>query len=210
VRPVLWFILFGALAALSGCANAPSLGEPIRDLSRRTALLEAYHRPDVPKVIFRTLIRWGEREIALTEIVKTDPEGGAAVAGITDIGSTLYAAQVGPDGRGQVISNALPFSDQWLLDGLVAELLIPWHGPDQACQLHRQPGNAWALACQEDRITRLFVFDEAGHWQRLCRFSNSRLLSRTFLEWDGQSVPRIMRVDNPGKHYHVVRERVPG
>jgi hypothetical protein len=144
----------------------------------------------------------------LTEIVRAAPDGGLAVAGITDIGSTLYAAQVGPDGRGHVVSNSLPFSNQWLLDGLVAELIVPWYGPNEACQLYKQSDGTWALACAEGRITRLFIFDEAGTWQQLCRLSGSRLLSRTFLEWDGQAVPRIMRVDNPGKHYHIVRERV--
>lgn len=194
--------------AITGCAGRPSLGVPINDASRRTALLQAYHRPDVPKAVFRTLIRWGGREISLTEIVRVAPEGGAAVAGITDISSTLYAAQIGPDGRGRVISNALPFSDRWLLDGLVAELLIPWDGPNEACQLYKQPDDAWALACQEGCITRLFIFDGDGNWQQFSRLSGSRLLSRTSLQWDGQPVPRTMRVDNPGKHYHVVRERV--
>ena len=208
MRCVVWLTLSGVFAAVSGCASHPSLGEPIDDAPRRTALLQAYPRPDVPKAVFRTLIRWGGRQISLTEVVKAAPEGGVAVAGITDISSTLYAAQVGPDGRGRVISNSLPFSDQWLLDGLVAELLVPWYGPNETCQLHRQPDNAWVLACQEGRITRLFIFDEAGNWQQFHRLSGSRLLSRTFLDWDGEPVPRIMRVDNSGKNYHAVRERV--
>ncbi|MBN1506024.1 MAG: hypothetical protein JW955_04215 [Sedimentisphaerales bacterium] len=210
MRCVIWIILSGAFAAASGCASYQSLGEPIDDASRRTALLQACPRPDVSEAIFRTLIRWGGREISLTEVVKAVPDGGAAVAGITDIGSTLYAAQIGPDGRGHVISNSLPFSDQWLLDGLVAELLVPWYGPNEACQLYRQPGNAWALACREGRITRLFTFDETGNWRQFCRLSGSRLLSRISIEWDGRSIPGIMRVDNPGKHYRVVRERVSG
>lgn len=208
MRHAVLFILSGVFVAASGCASHQSLGEPINDASRRTTLLQAYHRPDVPKAVFRTLIRWGGREISLTEIVRAAPDGGVAAAGITDIGSTLYAAQVSPDGRGHVISNSLPFSDQWLLDGLVAELLVPWYGPNDTCRLYKQPGDTWALACKEDRITRLFMFDEAGDWQQLCRLSGSRLLSRTSLEWDGQPVPKIMRVDNPAKHYHAVRERV--
>ena len=208
MRRVVWFILSGVFVAVSGCASHQSLGEPIDDASRRTALLQTYHRPDVPKAVFRTLIRRGGREIALTEVVRAAPQGGVAVAGLTDIGSTLYAAQVGPDGRGRVISNSLPFSDQWLLDGLVAELLVPWYGPNEACNLYRQGNDTWALACEEDGITRVFLCDGAGNWQQFCRLSGSRLLSRTFLEWDGQPVPKIMRVDNPAKHYHAVRERV--
>ena len=55
------FILFGLLVGASGCTYQPSLGEPIDDDARRAALLRAYRRPEVPKVVFQTLIRWGRR-----------------------------------------------------------------------------------------------------------------------------------------------------
>jgi len=192
----------------SGCAYQQSFGEPIDDVARRAALLQAYPRPNVSQAVFRTLIRWGKREVSLTEVVKTSPDGGLSVAGVTDISSTLYAAQIDPNGRGHIINKSIPFSNRWLLDGLIAELLIPWNGPNETCRLHRQADNTWAFVCQEQRIARVFIFDGAGSWQQFHRVKGSRLLSRAFLEWDGQPIPKIMRVDNTAERYQVVRERV--
>ena len=221
MRSAVWFILLGLLVGGFGCASAPSLGEPVDDAARRAALVQAYPRPDVPQAVFRTLIRWGAREVSLTEVVKVSPEGGLSVAGVTDIGSTLYAAQVDPEGHGHVLRKSLPFSDQWLLDSLIADLLVLWNPPKETCQLRKQADQkdpkrdtsrlgtqTWALVCPEQNITRVFLFDEAGSWQQFQRLRGSRLLSRTSLEWDGQPIPRIMRVDNLDKHYRVVRERV--
>ncbi len=208
MRSSTWLILMTLLLGGSGCAYERSFGEPVDDAARRAVLLQAYPRPDVSQAVFRTLIRWGKREVSLTEVVKAFPDGSLSIAGVTDIGSTLYAAQIDPNGRGQVINKALPFSDQWLLDGLVAELLIPWNGPTQACRLYTQANNAWALVCQEQRITRVFIFDGAGNWRQFQQRRGDRVLSQAFLEWDGQRIPRIMRVDSTARHYHIVRERV--
>ena len=208
MRSDAWLILMALFLGGSGCAYQQSFGEPIDDVARRAALLQAYPRPNVSQAVFRTLIRWGKREVSLTEVVKTSPDGGLSVAGVTDIGSTLYAAQIDPNGRGHIINKSLPFSNRWLLDGLIAELLIPWNGPNETCRLHRQADNTWAFVCQEQRITRVFIFDGAGSWQQFHRVKGSRLLSRAFLEWDGQPIPKIMRVDNTAEHYQVVRERV--
>jgi hypothetical protein len=186
----------------------------------------------------------------LTEIVKIPPDGGFSVAGVTDIGSTLYAVRVDPNATGRVIRKSLPFSDRWLLDGLVAELLVPWNGPTEACRLFRQsdgicvegvppsarlsspksnrglegdpkrdesrlgtqardtPDGTWALVREVGDDTCVFSFDAGGRWQGLGRFSGGRLRSRVSLEWDAESIPKVMRVDNPRKHYHAVRERV--
>lgn len=198
----------GLLFVVSGCALRQSLGEPIDDPARRTALLGTYRRPEVAEAVFRTLIRWGGREISLTEIVKPSPDGSLSVAGITDIGSTLYAAQIDPDSHGQILSKSLPFSDRWLLEGLIAELLIPWNGPPETSQLYERSDGTWAMACKKRRATHLFIFNEAGTWQYFHRLTGSRVLSRAVLEWDGDPVPRIMRIDNPGRHYHAIRERV--
>ncbi len=184
--------------------------------------------------MFRTLIRWPGREISLTEIVKVTPEGGFRAAGITDIGSTLYAVQVAPNGASCVLAKSLPFSDRWLLDGLVAELLIPWDGPHEAGQgarvpsrilprlgappnasdhvwdpqLYRQSDGRWTLAHHVGDDTHLFIFEAGGEWRELRRFSGGHLRYRASLEWDEEPIPKIIRVDNPGNHYRTVRERV--
>jgi hypothetical protein len=208
LRSIVRFILLGLVVGGSGCASHLSLGEPVNDDARRAALLRACPRPDVPQAVFRTLIRWGSREVSLTEVVKVSAAGGLSVAGVTDIGSTLYAVRVDPDGRGHVLRQSLPFSDQWLLDSLIADLLVPWNRPKETCQLYKQAHRTWALVCPEQGITRVFLFDETGSWRRSLRLRGARLLSRISLEWDGQSLPRILRVDNLDKHYHLVRERV--
>ena len=208
MRSAIESILLCLLAGVCGCACPQSLGERVDDIARQAALLHAYQRPDVQQVVFQTVIRWGERGISLTEIVKAAPEGGFSVVGLSDIGKTLYAVRVDRDGKGQVISKSLPFSNQWLLDGPVAELLLPWNGPDETCPLHKLSDGTWALVCQAKRDVRMFIFGEVGKWIEFRRFSGCRLLSRISLEWDGGPVPKVMRVDNPGNHYRAVRERV--
>jgi hypothetical protein len=215
VRRILICVLFGA----AGCASHPSLGEPVDDAAQRTALLQAYRRPNVQETVYRTLISWPGREVSVTEVVKVSPDGSFSVAGVTDIGSTLYAVQVAPDGQGRVLSKVLPFSDQWLLDGLVAELLIPWNGPDEACRLfvgraspHDVLGergrSPYTLVREGGDEIQVFTFDAGGQWQGCRRFSGGRLQSQAVLEWDAQSLPRRIQVNNPRHHYHIIRERV--
>jgi hypothetical protein len=202
-----------------GCASHPPLGEPVEDAGRRAALLQAYHRPNVHEAVFRTLICWPGREVSLTEVVKIAPDGGFSAAGITDIGSTLYAVQVAPDGQGRVLSKVLPFSDEWLLDGLVAELLLPWHGPDEACRLfmdraspHDASGERGRSPCLLVREVgddlQAFLFDDGGRWRGLRRFDGGRLRCQVSLDWDDEPIPQRVQVDNPRHHYRTVRERV--
>jgi hypothetical protein len=201
-------ILICLLVGASGCASYISLGEPIDDVSRQAALIEACPSPDLSKVVFRTVIQWPGREISLVEVVKAFPDGRLSVAGVTDIGNTLYAVQIDPDGKGQVVSKSLPFSDRWLLDGLVAELLVPWNGPNQSCQLYKQPDGTRTLIRTDKRFTRMFIFDGAGCWSECRLLSNHRLVSQVSAEWDGESIPKVMRVHNRDKGYQTVRERV--
>jgi hypothetical protein len=210
VRHAARLILICLLAGVCGCASQPPLGTPSEDAARQAALLQACRRPEVPKAVFRTLIRWGGRELSLTEVVEPSAQGGFSVAGVTDIGSTLYAARIDPEGKGHIVSNALPFSNRWLLDGLVTELLMPWNGPDETCRLYRSPDETWTLIRSAGRDIRMFLFDEAGRWQEFRRFSGSHLCTRATLEWDEGPLPKTVRIDNPDKHYHVVRERVEG
>ncbi len=215
LKHAVWPILVCLSFNVGGCASHPSLGEPVNDAPRRTALRQAYQRPQVTEVVFRTLIRWPGREISLTEVVKVTLEGGFRVAGITDIGSTLYAVLVGPNddsplrtGASRVLAKSLPFSDRWLLDGLIAELLVPWNGPHEASQLYRQSDGTWTLVHQVGDDLDVFTFDTAGNWKEVRRFSEGHLRYRASLEWDGEPIPKVVRVDDPGNHYHTVRERV--
>jgi hypothetical protein len=204
VWPILIFLLIG----ICGCECHQPVGELVDDPERCAALLRGYQRPDARKVVFRTIVLWPGREVSLVEVVKVFPEGGFSVAGVTDIGNTLYAVRIDPGGQARVVSKSLPFSNQWLLEGLVAELLVPWNGPDEAGELYRLQEGTLALIGQEGRFTLVFVFDHAGRWQEFRRLSGCRLVSRTLLEWDGGTVPAVMRTDNFENRYHVVRERV--
>ena len=180
----------------------------IDDPARQAMLLQGYRHPQVRKQVFRTLIRWPGRELSLVEIVKALPEGGFSVAGVTDIGTTLYAVRVDSNGTGCVVDKSLPFSDRWLLEGLVAELLLPWNGPHQGSTLYTLSDGGWALVYEEGRITRMFLFDQAGRWQESRRLSGCRLRAQTSLEWGDGTVPTVMRVDNVEKHYKAVRESI--
>ncbi len=202
-------ILICLLAGIPGCAGSPPLGEPVDNAARRAALLAAWQRPEVSQAIFRTVIRWGSRELSLVEIVKPTPERGYSVAGITDVGNTLYAVQVDADGEGRVLSKSLPFSDRWLLEGPVTEVLIPWTGPAESSELRRLPDGTWALVDRGNRTTRMFVFDRTGTWRELRLLSGTRELIRASLEWNKGPVPGVVRVHNSHNHYHAVRENIP-
>lgn len=185
-----------------------NFGEPSDDLSMRAVLLNESKSPDANEVTFRTIIHWGGREISLVEVVKVFPEGGFSVAAVSDIGTTLYSAKIDKDGKGRVISNALPVSSGWLLENLVAELLIPWNGPGDTCRLYRLPEEKWAMVDEADNTAKIFIFSEAGKWLEFRRTSGCRLRCRESFEWSERRIPKVMRVDNLDKHYRVVRESI--
>jgi hypothetical protein len=191
-----------------GCACPPSLGPVVDDPAQRALLLQAYQRPDVSRAVFQTVVRWPGRELSLTEIVKRHADEGYSVVGVSDVGSTLYAARVAADGQGEVISKSLPFSDRWLLDGFVAELLIPWTGPAQTSTLHKRSDGTAALAQEEGRMRHVYLFDASGQWVGLQRLSGCRLRCQVSLEWGEGALPTTMRVENAQKHYRAVRENV--
>jgi hypothetical protein len=201
-------ILICLLSGLSGCATYQSMGEPVDDPAQRAALLQGYRKPDVSKVVFRTVIRWPGRELSLVEVVKPTEQGGMSIVGMTDISTTLFAVQVDPNGEGRVVTKNLPLSNEWLLDNLIADLLIPWQGPSPACQLRRLEDKTWTLVRQGQRTTDMFIFDEMGQWRQSRRLQGRRLLAQMSFEWDGNAVPKIVRIDNRSAYYEGVRERV--
>jgi hypothetical protein len=208
LRIVIWIILFCLLNGVSGCLCRQNFGEPSDDLSRRAALLNESKSHDANEVVFRTLIHWGTREISLVEVVKVFQEGGFSVAAVTDIGTTLYSARIDKDGKGHIISNALPVSTRWLLENLVTELLIPWNGPGDTCRLYRLPEEKWAMVDEANNNAKIFIFNEAGKWLEFRRTSGCRVRCRASFEWGQRRIPKVIRVDNIDKHYHVVRESI--
>jgi len=201
------FLLAG-LIGLSGCAKPVSLGRLIHDPARQAVLMRKTHGADVSEGIFRTVISWGPRQMAFVEVVKNHAQGGLSVAAVTDLGTTLYAVQIDPNGASRVIRKSLPFSDQWLLDGLVAELLILWQRPPQPSHLHQLDLDHRALVHQAGHHTVMYVFDRDDQWIEYQRLWRQRCHSRISLEWDTDPLPKVMRVRNARKHYRVVRERV--
>ena len=193
---------------VAGCAGPRALGPALDDPARRAALLRACERPDAARGVFQTVVRWPGRELSLTEIVKRHRDGGYSVAGISDVGSTLYAARVAADGRGEIVSKSLPFSDRWLLEGFVAELLVPWNRPDETSQLHEMAEGAFALVQTEDRLRHIYLFDAAGQWVGYQRLTGSRRRYEVSLEWGEGPLPTTMRVENSQRHYRAVRENV--
>jgi hypothetical protein len=191
-----------------GCACPRSLGPVIDDPAQRASLLEASRRPDVSRAVFQTVVRWPGRALSLTEIVKRHPDEGYSVVGVSDVGSTLYAVRIAADGQGEVVSKSLPFSDRWLLDGFVAELLAPWTGPDETSELHELSDGTAALAQEKGRLRHVYLFDASGRWVGVQRLSGCRLRCQMSLEWGEGDVPTTIRVENAQKHYRAVRENV--
>jgi hypothetical protein len=201
-------ILFCLLIGGSGCICRQNFGQPCDDSSKRAFLLSSSKPPEVNEVSFRTVIRWGGREIPLVEVVKVFPEGEFSVAGVSDIGKTLYSARIDGEGRGCVISNVLPVSNNWLLENLIAELLVPWNGPGAACKLYKLPDEQWALVDGSDQAAKVFIFDETGQWLEYRRISGCRLRCSISLEWGQKYIPKVMQVNNLDKHYKVIRESI--
>jgi len=191
-----------------GCACPRSLGPVVDDPAQRALLLQAHQRPDVSRAVFQTVVRWPGRALSLTEIVKRHPDEGYSVVGVSDVGSTLYAVRIATDGQGEVVSKSLPFSDRWLLDGFVAELLVPWTGPDETSELHELSDGTTALAQEEGRLRHVYLFDASGQWVEFQRLSGCRLRCQMSLEWGEGDLPTTMRVENAQKHYRAVRENV--
>jgi len=191
-----------------GCACPPSLGPAVDDPAQRALLLQAFRRPDASRAVFQTVVRWPGKELSLTEIVKRHPDEGYSVVGVSDVGSTLYAARIAADGQGEVVSKSLPFSDRWLLDGFVAELLIPWTGPAESSELHRLSDGTAVLVQEEGRLRHICLFDASGQWVGVRRLSGCRLRCEVALEWGEGALPTTMRVENAQKHYRAIRENV--
>ena len=201
------FIPIFALA-VAGCAGPLALGPVVDDPARRTSLLRVCERSDPARAVFQTVVRWPGTALSLTEIVKHHPGGGYSVAGVADVGKTLYAARVRADGRGRIISKSLPFSDRWLLEGFVAELLVPWTQPDESSELHELADGTFALVQKEGRLNHVYLFDASERWVGYRRLSGTRLRYRVLLEWGEGPLPATMRVENVQKHYRAVRENV--
>lgn len=201
-------ILLSLLTGLSGCRCRQNFGEPSTNLSRREALLHSYKSPEASEVTFQTLMHWDGREISLVEVVKVFPQGGFSIAGVSDIGKTLYSAQIGREGKGRIISNTLPVSDQWLIENLITELLIPWNGPDETYRLYQLPEGRWAMVNGAEDDSKVFIFDKEGKWLEYRRILNCRLKCRELFEWAERGVPKIIRVDNFEKNYRIVRESI--
>jgi hypothetical protein len=193
---------------VAGCAGPRALGPAVDDPGRRASLLKACERPAATRGVFQTVVRWPGRELSLTEIVKRHPDGGYSVAGVSDVGSTLYAARVTDDGRGEIVSKSLPFSDRWLLEGFVAELLVPWSRPDETSQLHETADGTFALVQNEERLRHVYLFDASGQWVAYRRLAGSRQRYEVSLEWSAGPLPTTMRVENNQRHYRAVRENV--
>ncbi len=197
-----------ALIGLSGCARPVSLGRLIHDPAQQAQLRLGVNSTELSEGMFRTLISWGPRQMAFVELVKKNAQGGLSVAALTDVGSTLYAVQIDPNGATRVIRKSLPFSDQWLLDGLVAELLILWQRPPANSHLHQLNPDQRALVLQEGQGTKLYVFDRSDRWVEYQRLWRRRSQCHISLEWDSDPLPKLMRVHNSKKHYRVLRERL--
>lgn len=200
-------ILMG-LAILSGCLGHTSPGAVVRDPVLKAELVQRIRQVHVTNAVFHTLIQWPGREVSLVEIVKVLDGGGLSVAGLTDMGNTLYAVHIPAQGRAEVLTRHLPLSEAWLVEGLMAGLLIPWRVPDDSAQVRQQPDGTWALSREQGRTTLSYLLDEAGQWHTVDCFSGSRRVSRTRVEWDGRGVPVKMETQDVRYHFVAVRERV--
>jgi hypothetical protein len=198
--------MFLCLCLLAGCAQVP-LGVPIDNPQLHQQLRGQIRVPDVNQVVFQTVVRWPGREVSLVEIVKEEPAGTLSVAGLSDIGNTVYTVRFNEAGDAEVLKNQLPLSNTWLVEGLVADLLVPWQHPFAFAELRRLDSGAWMLLQESETGQELFVFDEDRQWEQYGRLRGKRVLSQTVLYWDGETVPHKTTTENKRYHFRTVRER---
>lgn len=204
VRTVLLLSVTGTL--LTGCASVP-LGEVVEDPAQKAHLLETFPEPQVSKVVYHTVLHWPGRELSLVEVVKAKDAGVLAVAGLTEMGNTLYTARAHRDGDVEILQNNLPLSDGWLTSGPVAELLLPWRGPTASSVLRRADDGTWRLWQEETAGDRLYTLGQDGTWEGVLLLSGTRLRSRSTFEWDDQPIPLRTHTTHHKHHYRSVRER---
>jgi hypothetical protein len=203
-RAVFLLTVVGVL--LSGCAGVP-LGEVVEDPARKARLLDTFPDPNVSKVIYHTVLHWPGRELSLVEVVKAEASGSLAVAGLTEMGNTLYTARADRAGDVKILQNNLPLSDGWLTNGPVAELMLPWRRPTADAVLRRAGDGSWRLWQEDPAGDRLYILGPEHAWNEVQLLSGRRLRSRTTLEWDTESVPLRLRTTHHRHHYQALRER---
>jgi len=196
--------VFGAF--FSGCAAVP-LGEVVEDPVRKVRLLDTFPDPNVSKVIYHTVLHWPGRELSLVEVVKAEASGSLAVAGLTEMGNTLYTARADRNGEVKILQNNLPLSDGWLTSGPVAELMLPWRGPTTEALLRRAADGSWRLWQEDPSGDRLYILGPEHSWDEVQLLSGRKLRSRTTFEWDAESVPLRLRTTHHKHHYKALRER---
>jgi len=176
------------------------------DSAKLKALLDSSKSPQVSESSFQTILRWGGREISFVEVVKMFPQDGFSVVAVSDIGKTLYSARIDKTGGGKIISNVLPVSDKFILENLIAELLVLWDVPDENSRLYVQPDGKWALVSDIGKTVKVYIFDDAGNWLEFRRISSCWLKCKESFEWKQNRVLKLMRVENYDKHYKITRE----
>ena len=194
------------LSCLGGCAQIP-LGQAINHPEQKERLLDQSHPPHVTQVVFHTVLQWPGRALSLTEIVKVEDTGVMSVVGLSDMGQTLYAIRLPGHNEAELLKKNLPFSDSWLLEGLVPGLVTPWQRPLAHAELGRLADGSWRLLQDSPGGRTMFVFDMEGRRSQVLMLSGKRLVSRTTMEWDRQAVPLRMITENKRHHYRAIRER---
>lgn len=103
----------------------------------------------------------------------------------------------------QILQNNLPLSDDWLIQGPLAEVLLPWTPPGDGAELRRGEDGAWRLLDDD----RLYILGPDEVWAEVWQLSDGRVRSRSEMEWDTEALPRRMRTTHRRHHYRSVRER---
>lgn len=136
--------LCALLCVAAGCRGARVDLIPLN----ATEVVHIAHQTTIPadSAAWRVMMRRGKRDIVFTVLTETHKNDGLRVAGLSDLGNTLFLADIAPDGHVTVLSNKTGVSGKRLENSFVRDAIVPF--------VYISPENAHAYKTEDGRIVR--------------------------------------------------------
>lgn len=136
--------LCALLCAATGCRGVRVDLVPIK--AAEAAHIAPQTTIPTDSAAWRVMMRRGKRDIVFTVLTESHKDEGLRVAGLSDLGNTLFLADVAPDGHVTVLSNKTGVSGKRLENSFVRDAIVPF--------VYINPENAQAYKTEDGRIAQ--------------------------------------------------------
>ncbi|HDP33650.1 MAG TPA: hypothetical protein ENN29_00910 [Candidatus Hydrogenedentes bacterium] len=186
-----------ALAVLAALSAGGCLGKRV-DLRPVSPAQEVFiplqcqaEPPDA--VTWRVLLQRGKRESVFTVLVEQHYDGELRVAGISDLGTTLFLGVAHNNGNMTVHANKTGMSDRRLSQTVLLDATIPFLIPPEHAACHMLDDGRLALVARPaPRRSHIFVYDPDGRLVEFWRLRRKRLVHSARCDvpgsWNGYAV----------------------